>query len=48
MTKWAAETAQRHGLAFRYAEAFQRIVLEGEQERPAEAAALETQTESSS
>jgi LmbE family N-acetylglucosaminyl deacetylase len=48
MTKWAVETAQRHGLAFTYAEAFQRIVLEGEQERPTEAAALETQTETGS
>jgi LmbE family N-acetylglucosaminyl deacetylase len=45
MTKWAEETAQRHSLGYPYAEAFQRIILEGEQERPAEAAAVETQTD---
>ena len=45
MTKWATETANRHQLAFQYAEGFQRIVLESEQERPAEAGALETQSE---
>jgi hypothetical protein len=45
MTKWATETASRHQLGFKYAEGFQRIVLESEQERPAEAGALETQSE---
>jgi LmbE family N-acetylglucosaminyl deacetylase len=45
MTKWAEETAQRHSLGYQYAEAFQRIVLEREEERPAEAAAVETQTD---
>jgi len=45
MTKWATETARRHQLGFRYAEGFRRIVLESEQERPAEASALETQSE---
>ena len=32
-------------LGFKYAEGFQRVVLVGEQERPTEAAALETQSE---
>ena len=36
MTKWAEETVKRHQLAFRYAEAFQRIVLDAEPERPPE------------
>jgi LmbE family N-acetylglucosaminyl deacetylase len=45
VTRWAEQTAQRHSLGYPYAEAFQRIVLEREQERPAEAAALETQTD---
>jgi LmbE family N-acetylglucosaminyl deacetylase len=45
MLKWAEETAGRHNLGFKYAEGFQRIVLVGEQERPTEAAALETQSE---
>ena len=45
MTKWAAETASRHQLQFKYAEGFQRIVLESEQERPSEVAALESQTQ---
>jgi LmbE family N-acetylglucosaminyl deacetylase len=47
MTKWAETAAARSGLGMRYAEGFQRIVLEGEQEqRPpaAEAVAVETQT----
>lgn len=48
MTKWATETAQRHQLAFKYAEGFQRIVLESEQERPAEVGAVETQTSAES
>jgi LmbE family N-acetylglucosaminyl deacetylase len=43
MTKWATETATRHQLAFKYAEAFQRVVLEGEQEQPPEAAALDAE-----
>ena len=42
MTKWAEEAATRHNLGFKYAEGFQRIILEGE---PAEAAAVEAQTE---
>jgi LmbE family N-acetylglucosaminyl deacetylase len=45
MTKWAAEAAARSGQGLQYAESFQRIVLEGEQERPPEVAAVETQTE---
>jgi LmbE family N-acetylglucosaminyl deacetylase len=44
MTKWAEEAAQRSGKDMQYAEGFQRIVLEGEQEQGAEAAAVETQT----
>jgi LmbE family N-acetylglucosaminyl deacetylase len=44
MTKWATEAARRHELPFQYAEGFQRIVLEGEQERPSEIGAVETQT----
>jgi LmbE family N-acetylglucosaminyl deacetylase len=43
MTKWATETATRHQLGFKYAEGFQRIVLESEQERPPEAAALDAE-----
>jgi LmbE family N-acetylglucosaminyl deacetylase len=45
MLKWAEEESAKHKLAFKYAEGFQRIVLEGEQERGPEAAALEAQTE---
>ena len=45
MLKWASEAASKNNLPFQYAESFQRIVLEGEQ-RPAEAQALETQSES--
>jgi LmbE family N-acetylglucosaminyl deacetylase len=45
MLKWAAEAAAKHGLGFKYAEGFQRIVLEGEQTRPPEAAAIESQAE---
>jgi LmbE family N-acetylglucosaminyl deacetylase len=44
MTKWASEAAARSALAYRYAESFQRVVLEGEQERPTEVSAVETQT----
>jgi LmbE family N-acetylglucosaminyl deacetylase len=45
MLKWAQDTATRHKLEFKYAEGFQRIVLIDDQERPAEAAAIETQAE---
>jgi LmbE family N-acetylglucosaminyl deacetylase len=45
MLKWAEDTATRHRLEFKYAEGFQRIVLVSEQERPSEAAAVETQAE---
>jgi len=44
MTKWAEDLAKRHNLAFKYAESFQRVVLEGEQERPAEGTAFEAET----
>ncbi|MBV9324806.1 MAG: PIG-L family deacetylase [Chloroflexi bacterium] len=44
MTKWAEDTATRHNLPFKYAEGFQRVVLEGEQEQSPEAAAVEAQT----
>lgn len=43
ITKWAEEAAARHNLGFKYAETFQRIVLEGE--GSPEAAALEVQAE---
>lgn len=45
MLKWAADTASRHNLGYKYAEGFQRVVLVGEQDRPAEAAALDAQAE---
>jgi LmbE family N-acetylglucosaminyl deacetylase len=45
MLKWAEDAASRHKLGYQYAEGFQRIVLVNEQERPAEAAALEAQSE---
>jgi LmbE family N-acetylglucosaminyl deacetylase len=45
ITHWAEEEAQRHNLGYRYAEGFQRIVLVTEQERPAELAAMQTQSE---
>lgn len=45
MLKWAEDEARRHSLAYRFAEGFQRIVLVAEQERPAEAAAVEAQAE---
>jgi LmbE family N-acetylglucosaminyl deacetylase len=45
MLKWAAEEAERHKLGYQYAEGFQRIVLISEPEKPAEAAAVETQVE---
>jgi LmbE family N-acetylglucosaminyl deacetylase len=43
MLKWAEVTARRHELGYQYAEGFQRVVLVSEQERPAEAAAVEAQ-----
>jgi LmbE family N-acetylglucosaminyl deacetylase len=45
LTRWAEEEVRRHKLEYRYAEGFQRIVLVGEQERPSEVAAMETQTQ---
>ena len=45
MVKWAADSAARAHLEFEYAEGFQRIVLAGEDRRPAEAAAVEMQAE---
>ncbi len=43
--KWASDTAIRHNLGFAYAEGFQRVVIESEEEKPAEAAAAEAQAE---
>ena len=47
--KWATDEASRHQLGYQYAEGFQRIVLVSDEdevgERPAEAAAVEAQTE---
>jgi LmbE family N-acetylglucosaminyl deacetylase len=45
MLKWAEDEATRHKLEYKYAEGFQRIVLISEEGKPAEAAALEVQTE---
>jgi LmbE family N-acetylglucosaminyl deacetylase len=45
MLKWGQETATKHNLDFAYAEGFQRIVLESDEEKPTEAAAVETQAE---
>jgi LmbE family N-acetylglucosaminyl deacetylase len=45
MRKWASEEAERHKLGYQYAEGFQRIVLISEPDKPAEAAAVETQLE---
>jgi LmbE family N-acetylglucosaminyl deacetylase len=45
MLKWASETATKHNLGYQYAEAFQRIILVNEQERPPEAAAVEAQSQ---
>jgi LmbE family N-acetylglucosaminyl deacetylase len=45
ITNWAADAATRHNLGFKYAESFQRIVLEGEQEEPTEGAAAEARTD---
>jgi hypothetical protein len=48
IAKWAEEEAQRHGLPYRCAEGFQRVVLHSEEpERPPEAEALEAQAEDS-
>jgi hypothetical protein len=41
----AADAPTRHKLEYKYAEGFQRIVLISEEGKPAEAAALEVQTE---
>ena len=35
--KWAAETATRHNLGYKYTEGFQRIVLIRDEERPTSA-----------
>jgi len=45
MLKWAEEESAKHKLEFKFSEGFQRIVLEGEQERGAEAGAMEAQAE---
>jgi LmbE family N-acetylglucosaminyl deacetylase len=45
MLKWASETATKHELGFKYAEGFQRVVLESEEEKPAEAVAIEAEAE---
>jgi len=45
MLKWGEETATKHKLNFKYAEGFQRIVLVSDDEKPAEAAAIEAQAE---
>jgi LmbE family N-acetylglucosaminyl deacetylase len=45
MLKWGEDTASKSPLECKYAEGFQRIVLEGEQAVGAEAAAMEAQTE---
>src|SRR5438094_4844879 len=37
MLKWASETATKHNLDFKYAEGFQRIVLESDEDKPPEA-----------
>ncbi len=46
MLKWAEGTATRYQLEFKYAEGFQRVVLEAFEQAGAEAAALEAQAES--
>ncbi len=46
ITRWAEEEARQHGLPYRYAEGFQRVVIvSDEPPRPPEAEALEAQTE---
>ncbi len=48
MLKWADDEAKRRELPYQYAEGFQRIVLETEADKGAEAAAMEAQTNVSS
>jgi LmbE family N-acetylglucosaminyl deacetylase len=45
MLKWAEDTATKHQLEFKYAEGFQRIVLESDEDKPPEAVAVEAQAE---
>ena len=45
ITKWASEEAERRQLGFQYVEGYQRIVIVGEEEEPAAAAAVEAQAE---
>ena len=45
MLKWGEAIAAKSPIECKYAEAFQRIVLESEQERPPEAEAVESQAE---
>ncbi len=45
MLKWASETATKHELGFKYAEGFQRVVLESDEEKPPEAVAVEAAVE---
>jgi LmbE family N-acetylglucosaminyl deacetylase len=45
MLKWAEESATKHELDFKYAEGFQRIILESDEEKPPEATAIEAQAE---
>ena len=45
MLKWAEDTASKHQLGYKYAEGFQRIVLESEQRTGAEVAAMDAQAE---
>jgi LmbE family N-acetylglucosaminyl deacetylase len=45
MLKWASETATKHELGFKYAEGFQRVVLESDEEKPPEAVAVEAAAE---
>jgi LmbE family N-acetylglucosaminyl deacetylase len=47
MIRWATEAARKHELPFDFAEGFQRIVLESEQQQAPEAAAIEAQAEGS-
>ncbi|MGI9145229.1 MAG: PIG-L deacetylase family protein [Chloroflexota bacterium] len=45
MLKWASDTASKHNLGYQYAEAFQRVTLISDDERPTEAQAVEEQAE---
>ena len=45
MLKWGEETATKHKQNFKYAEGFQRIVLESDEEKPAKAAAVDAQVD---